>query len=214
LLMGFEPGNSPFPFPEWIEEELQEAPPLCNIKGVITIFDNIIINRDEKTLKIGNQVFHPGKVAITQLKNATSAALFACTAGHGITDPANLKSEESEVEFRSYIRDLIGTVTVEKAAGLTQTKIELAANKKGLNISTSFSPGYCEWSVAEQHKLFSLLPENCCGIKLSASSLMSPVKSVSGITGLGTDCNKINSQCYWCKDSNCIYGKIRRSKVA
>jgi hypothetical protein len=212
ILMGFEPNESPYPFPEWLKDELEGAPSLCNIKGGFDIFDDISVNQDDHLLRIKNQIFHPGKIAINLLKESTSAALFVCTAGHDISDPKKLKDGENE-EFRLYIRDLIGTVTVEKAVELIRGKIESEAKVKGLNISTSFSPGYCEWSVAEQHKLFSLLPENFCGIKLSSSSLMSPVKSVSGITGIGANCKKQYNQCYWCKDKNCIYGKIRRKKI-
>jgi len=212
LLMGFEPGQSPYPFPDWIKNELNAAPSLCNIKGGYLIFDDISINQDDHHLRIKNQLFHPGKIAINLLKEATSAALFVCTAGHDISDPEKMRNEESK-EFKTYIRDLIGTVTVKKAVESIRKKIESEAKTKRLNISTSFSPGYCEWNVAEQHKLFSLLPENFCGIKLSDSSLMNPVKSVSGITGIGTGCKKQYNQCYWCKDKNCIYGKIRRRKI-
>ena len=213
LLMGFEPGFSPYPFPEWIEKELQEAPALCSIKGGFKIYDNIKPDRINNSLHIDSQLFRPGKIALTQMKDATSAAVYACTAGHGITDVSRAKGKEGE-EMVSYIRDLIGSVAVEKAAELIQEKIELIAREKKLNISTPFSPGYCEWSVAEQQKIFALLPENFCGIKLSSSSLMSPAKSVSGITGIGANCKKQYSQCHWCTDKDCIYGKIKRRKIA
>ncbi|MCK7538940.1 MAG: hypothetical protein MZV63_52410 [Marinilabiliales bacterium] len=47
-------------------------------------------------------------------------------------------------------------------------------------ITNRFSPGYCGWDVAEQHKLFSFFKDNFCGITLTESALMNPVKSVSG----------------------------------
>jgi len=75
-----------------------------------------------------------------------------------------------------------------------------------------FSPGYCNWSMAEQQKLFSLLPPGFCGIQLSPSSLMHPIKSVSGIIGIGTSCKQKGYQCEWCNDKDCIYGRIRRQK--
>ena len=84
--------------------------------------------------------------------------------------------------------------------------------KSGLKISDSFSPGYCEWSVAEQQELFALLPENFCGVSLSESSLMWPIKSVSGMVAIGSDMEHKGYQCYWCTDKDCIYGKIKRQK--
>ena len=93
-----------------------------------------------------------------------------------------------------------------------QKELELDLRVKNLQISDRYSPGYCEWSVAEQQKLFSLLPENFCGISLSDSSLMTPIKSVSGIIGIGKDLKQKGYQCNWCNDQNCIYGRIKRQK--
>jgi hypothetical protein len=85
---------------------------------------------------------------------------------------------------------------------------------KELGISDRFSPGYCDWNVSEQHKLFNLLPESFCGIHLSESSLMNPIKSVSGIIGIGENLKQLGYQCYWCNDPNCIYGKTKRKKMS
>ncbi|MEI6755003.1 MAG: vitamin B12 dependent-methionine synthase activation domain-containing protein [Paludibacter sp.] len=51
----------------------------------------------------------------------------------------------------------------------------------------SYSPRHCSWHVREHKQLFSLFPEKPCGVGLNESSLMHPVKSVSGIIGLGKD---------------------------
>jgi len=83
----------------------------------------------------------------------------------------------------------------------------------GLHVSESFSPGYCSWDVAEQHKLFSFFPTNFCGITLSDSSLMKPVKSVSGIIGIGSDLNRKVHHCLICNDKTCMYGRIRREGI-
>ena len=100
----------------------------------------------------------------------------------------------------------------DKAAEKMAKHLKEYAQKKQMGISDSFSPGYCEWSVAEQQKLFSLLPDKFCGVQLSESSLMYPIKSVSGIIGIGTGVEQKGYQCNWCNDLNCIYGKIKRQK--
>jgi hypothetical protein len=41
---------------------------------------------------------------------------------------------------------------------------------------------------------------------------MHPIKSVSGITGIGKDCKQMGYQCNWCTDSDCFVGKIKRRK--
>jgi hypothetical protein len=54
-----------------------------------------------------------------------------------------------------------------------------------LALSLPFSPGYCDWPVTEQQKIFSLLPEGAAGVRLSAHSMMAPRKSISGVFGAG-----------------------------
>ena len=45
----------------------------------------------------------------------------------------------------------------------------------GIPHTNRFSPGYCGWHVNEQKLLFSLLPDNVCGITLNSSALMYPI---------------------------------------
>jgi hypothetical protein len=210
-LMGFEPGDSPDPFPDLIDEGLKITPEYTEIKGGFVIFEQIEVNREKTFIRVKEQFFSPGKIVTTQLKNATSAALFACTAGEQISKLAQ-EQISSGNEMLSYVIDVIGSTIADKTVEKLQQEIFSIVNKTGMNITDSFSPGYCNWSVAEQQKLFALLPDNFCGIKLSNSSLMHPIKSVSGIIGIGTNCKQKGYQCEWCNDKDCIYGRIRRQK--
>lgn len=210
-LLGFEDGIIPEPFPEIIEQALLDAPQFCTIKGGYKIFESIEINQKNASIKIENQLFLPSKVVTTQLKESTSVALYICTAGENISNHANKLISEGD-PMLSYIFDVIGSVTVEKATDKIQKLLELESKKLGLNISDRYSPGYCEWSVAEQQILFSFFPNNFCGISLSESSLMHPIKSVSGIIGIGAGLQQKDYQCRWCNDENCIYGKIKRQE--
>ncbi len=209
--MGFEPGQSPEPFSELIEQALQLAPEHCKITGAFKIFTEIDVHLQNETIQIENQLFSPGKIVVTQLKEANQLALFVCTAGAGISEFSNQKAAEGD-EMMAYVLDVVGSVTVDKAAGKLQKKILEEVRLSGFNITDPFSPGYCNWSVAEQHKLFSLLPSQICGITLSDSALMHPIKSVSGITGLGKNCKQMGYQCNWCTDRDCLVGKIKRRK--
>ncbi len=211
-LLGFEDGIIPEPFPEIIEQALLDAPLFCTIKGGYKIFESIEINQKNASIKIENQLFLPSKVVTTQLKESTSVALYICTAGENISNHSIEVSNQGD-PMLSYIFDVIGSVTVEKATDKIQKLLEIEVKKSGLNISDRYSPGYCEWSVAEQQKLFSFFPDNFCGVSLSESSLMSPIKSVSGIIGIGTGLQQKGYQCRWCNDKNCIYGKIKRRKT-
>jgi hypothetical protein len=79
-----------------------------------------------------------------------------------------------------------------------------------LQTTNSYSPGYCGWHVREQKQLFSLLPDNPCGIKLNNSRLMHPVKSVSGIIGLGIGIEQTPYACEICGLKGCFKKTIVR----
>jgi hypothetical protein len=211
-LLALDNNEIPEPFPTLVKKGLSDAPDYCEIKGGIKIIQSVVSDNQKGTLKIGNQLFLPAKIVMLQLKNATSIAVFACTAGSGISDYAKSVSEKGDLMF-GYVLDVIGSVIVEKAMRKIESELESDLNKAELYNSDCFSPGYCEWNVSEQQKLFNLLPKGFCGITLSGSSLMNPIKSVSGIIGIGPEMKKKGYQCYWCNDANCIYGKRNRSKM-
>jgi hypothetical protein len=182
---------------------------LCDIIEGYKTFESINIDICHHTIQIKDQTFYPSKIVTNQLKHSSSAALFICTAGEGISEYAKKISSESD-PILGYVSDVIGSVTVEKDMNRIQDRIKEEAQNKGFSISDRYSPGYCEWSVSEQKKLFSLLPENFCNVKLSESSLMHPIKSISGIIGIGKGLKQKGYQCHWCSDKDCIYGQLRR----
>jgi len=106
--------------------------------------------------------------------------------------------------LRAYIVDAIASETVEQVAGWLENKIADHAQERAWKITNRYSPGYCGWSVEEQHKFFSLLPDGFCGISLTPSALMIPIKSVSGVIGLGPEVNRGAYQCSICDLKDCF----------
>ena len=210
-LLGFEDNLLPEPFPEIIQQALNDAPNFCDLKGGYKIFDRVAINLKEESIQIEDKLFFPSKIVTTQLKNAKAAAVFICTAGAEISNHSSRVSKMGDAML-GYIFDVIGSVAVEKATEKIQEILKGELLKSKLGITDRFSPGYCEWNVAEQQKLFQLMPRGFCGVSLSQSSLMNPIKSVSGIIGIGTGLKEKGYQCQWCNDVNCIYGQIKRKK--
>jgi len=210
-LMGFEDGIIPDPFPELIEDALNSASSICNIRGGYKIFNSNECSIDKLSIRICEHAFNPSNIVITQFKNASSFALFICTAGSEILQHSKVVSQNGD-PLLGFVFDVIGSVSVEKATDKVQKSLENECLKSGLSISDRYSPGYCEWSVSEQQMLFALMPENFCGVSLSESSLMMPIKSVSGIIAIGSDLKQKGYQCHWCTEKNCIYGNIKRQK--
>lgn len=61
-----------------------------------------------------------------------------------------------------------------------------------------FSPGYCDWPVDEQQKIFGLLPAGAAGVQLSRDAMMSPRKSISGVFGVGPVAAVTEAACPCC----------------
>jgi hypothetical protein len=211
LLMGFQPGDVPDPFPDMIATALKEGPGLFEVKAGYRIFSPVHFRKDTLETEVGGHLFSTGKTVFNQIRKSSETAFFMATAGHKITDRCRQLNGSGDNMY-GYVLDVLGSVVVEKAAEKIMDELEAAVLSKGWHISESYSPGFCDWDVAEQQKLFALFPPGFCGISLSASSVMTPVKSVSGIIGIGPGLERNGSQCRLCTDMTCMYGRFRRGK--
>ena len=191
-----------------IEEILSESRSISNIKAQYTVFDDVEFDTDLKTISVNNLSFNVKKIVFTQLKKSESVALFLCTAGAEIGLRSRKAMQERDF-LRGYIYDVVGSNIVECAADLMQAELEKSMHDSGKMITNRYSPGYCGWDVAEQQKLFELIPDNYCGIKLTSSALMDPEKSISGIIGIGTSVKNNPYTCRLCSQKNCVYRSIR-----
>ena len=191
-----------------IEEVLQESKDICNIRAEYLIYPDIHLNDVDKSVDIGKINFQIKKIVFGQLKESDSVAVFLCTAGKEIGIRSRQAMHEKDL-IKGYIYDLVGSEVVEAAADMMQNDLEKNVLLSGKKITNRYSPGYCGWYVGEQHKLFQLVPDNFCGIRLTPSALMDPVKSVSGIIGIGEHVKMNPYTCGLCDMKDCIYRKKR-----
>jgi hypothetical protein len=209
IMLGFHAGNAPEPFPDMIASALQEAADLFDIKAGYRRITPVVFRKEMKQVEAGGFHFSPGKIIYSQIRKSVEAAFFVATAGQRVSERCRLLNKTGDTIY-SYVLDVLGSVVAEKAVEKMIVHIEEEAHSTGWHVSEPYSPGYCDWDVAEQQKLFSFFPPGFCGITLSPSSLMSPLKSISGIIGIGAELNRKGYQCKLCTDRNCIYGRIRR----
>lgn len=201
--LGYEEGNAPEPISGIIREILEKAPFYADIRGGYVILDHFEL-REKSRIIIDKVDFNAGKIITGSLRKSEKLAFFLMTAGSGIEDWSKEMSSSGD-PLAGYIIDLLGSETVEAAMDLMQEKIEAEMGKMGFRISNRYSPGYCGWLVREQQKLFALFPDRFCDIRLSPSSLMIPIKSVSGVIGIGRDVKKMAYMCQVCDMKDCIY---------
>jgi Vitamin B12 dependent methionine synthase, activation domain len=195
-----------------VEETLAESSDIINIKAQFKVFDDIHVDSTTKSLEINKIIFSVEKIVFSQVKKSESIAVFLCTAGEEIGLRCRKAMHERDF-LRGYIYDVIGSEIVEAAADLMQADLERKMYDSGKKITNRYSPGYCGWNVAEQHKLFGLIPDNYCGIKLTPSALMDPVKSVSGIIGTGKNVRYNPYTCRMCKQEDCAYRRMREKTI-
>jgi len=209
-MLGFPDGNLPEPFDEYVERAIHEAELLCDIRGAFCFSANSKFSANNSHILVEGLEFGIGKTVAKELRNATSAALFICTAGEGISCRSqDLLAGDDPV--LGYVFDLLGSMIVESAADKLQMEIKQMALSEGMLITNRYSPGYCNWSVADQHKLFSFFPEKCCGISLTESALMHPIKSVSGIIGMGEKVKFRDYTCDLCSLVECFHRSHHRT---
>ncbi len=165
-------------------------------------------NSTDKSVEINNLVFNIKKIVYGQIKGSDSVAVFLCTAGKEIGIRSRAAMKEGDL-LTGYIYDVIGSEIAEAASELMQENLRGALASEGKKITNRYSPGYCGWDVAEQHKLFQLMGDNFCGIKLNDSALMNPEKSVSGFIGIGEHVRYNDYTCGFCDMKDCIYRKAR-----
>jgi hypothetical protein len=203
-VIGYKEGENRELVTVLIEEILKESQELSNIKAQYSIFHDVQFDNDTKSVGINNMGFLVKKIVFGQIKKSDSVAIFLCTAGEEI-GILSRKAMQGKDILRGYLYDVVGSEIVEAAADLMQNELEKAAISSGKKITNRYSPGYCGWDVAEQHKLFQLVPDNYCGIKLTPSALMDPVKSISGIIGIGENVKSNPYTCSICDLKDCLY---------
>ena len=211
-VLGYKEGEDREIVTDLIEEILKEAGEICSIRAEYCICPEVQFDNTDKSIEVNNISFHLEKIVFGQIKKSDSVAVFLCTAGAEI----GIRSREAMQErdfLKGYIYDVVGSEIAEAAADLMQNELEKTVVSSGKKITNRYSPGYCDWDVVEQHKLFQLVPDNFCGIRLTESALMDPVKSVSGIIGIGENVKFNPYTCKMCDMKDCIFRKNRLSHV-
>jgi len=202
-MLGYENNTLPDDILAIVEEVMDEIAGCFDICGGYQIFDNVTFIKDENIIRFAETDFAVNKIVYQQLKKSEQIAVFACTAGNGVSHWSNQIMPVDPL--KGYIADILGSVVVEAAIDAIQKKMGEEMNRAGLKITNRYSPGYCGWHTGEQHKLFGLLPDTVCGIRLTESALMLPVKSVSGFIGIGANVRFNSYTCRICDAKFCVY---------
>lgn len=199
---GYDPQKAPAIFVSETERLLAGAMAILQPKCGFIVVPPEDVTVGSAAIQIHTTSFNTGKIIRRPLKNIGAAVLFiGSTGSHFENWLSDIKTENDP--FKTYCADLIGSILAEQVAGWVHGKVQAWAKEKKWSSSNRYSPGYCGWDVADQIKLFSFFPDNFCGVTVSQSALMKPVKSVSGLIGLGENIQREAYDCYRCNAQHC-----------
>ena len=141
------------------------------------------------------------------LSHADRAAVFLATAGPEIVALAEEMLAGRDT-LGGLIYNSIGSALAEAAVEhiVGRLRGELGP---GEDLTLRYSPGYCGISLAQQKTVFSLIDAASIGVELLPTYIMKPVKSVSGLIGIGPEngVHAFATPCERCPLADC---KMRR----
>lgn len=178
----------------------------CALPRYTYLFVPGTLDRTAATLTLGAErksLFQVGKIIAHQLQDATLFLIFTATVGEEFDLWMEQLKREGDM-LKVYIADAIGSALVEKVADLMEADLQSRLDSVDLHHTLRFSPGYCGWHLSGQKELFSLFPSSTpCGIRLTESCLMLPIKSVSGVIGVGKEVKPQQYSCGLCDYAMC-----------
>ena len=185
-----------------IDEYVEHAPHLIDPSYSYVIKD--IERVQGSTIVIEGWITFESQVLARLLEQCHKVAVFLVTIGEHLEEMAYQLAEDGLV-LQATVLDAIGSDAVERVDDFVQGKIAEAASAQGLVTSERFSPGYCDWNIAQQRKVFRTVDWNSAGIRLTKECLMIPRKSISGIIGIGPSNSNVENYnpCKACLKLDC-----------
>jgi hypothetical protein len=135
-------------------------------------------------------------------------AAAVCTIGEALERRVSALWEARELPLASML-DSVGSGAVESLAEYVNDLL-CQQGLPSLRVTNRISPGYGEWDVAEQRRLFRLCPGDAVGVHLNEACMMTPGKSISLMVGAGTAARVDHyfSQCARCWMRDCAYRRV------
>jgi hypothetical protein len=150
----------------------------------------------------GSTSLSVGRLIRMELRGSAAVAVFVATIGPRLEQTARALLAGGQL-LEGFVLDAVGSLAAEAVADATQNEVQAFAAAQGWKTTNRFSPGYCTWETGGQHALFSLLPARPAGVTLNDSALMMPLKSVSGVIGLGPAVEYRPYRCELCTLADC-----------
>ncbi|NDP20243.1 MAG: 5-methyltetrahydrofolate--homocysteine methyltransferase [Paludibacter sp.] len=187
-----------------LESVIDKAYQICRPQVAYIVCEGKLLS--QSFIELNDVKMKIGSIISGYLEQADQYAVFVATAGEEYDNYLKETKLSGDI-VAEFLADAVGSEIAEAAVRYVNEKIEEEGLKKDYVITKPYSPGYCGWNIREQVQLFSLFPTQPCGILLNDSCLMHPVKSVSGMVGMGSKVVETPYGCDTCSMQTCYKRK-------
>ncbi len=183
-----------------VRRAVEEAEGVLRPRGVYALY--AVAGMTDATLSLGEGVEFAGEIG-SFLRAAGRVAVFVTTVGSEITGAIESAWGSGDV-LRGTSADAVGSFAADRSAEALAGR--LSGNiGPGEALTPVYSPGYCGMDLGQQRLLFRLVDAGAVGVELLPSMLMRPIKSVSGLIGIGPkdEVEALGSPCARCPMMHC-----------
>lgn len=152
------------------------------------------------------QCLHVGRKLVRLLEGCQRVMPIVYTLGEDVCDLYRHYQQTGEY-VKGYICDILANWALDKT--LAEFRRYLTQSQGFRNLSFTISPGCCGWNIADQPTLFATVDAEMIHVKLTASQVMQPFKSISGLLAAGGEMVYPASECAYCGRKDCGYRKMR-----
>ena len=164
----------------------------------------IKVYREKSQILVESNVYFNGEFITKHLRNCTQAAVFLLTVGPTISKEIEGAFKENNY-LKAMVLDGVADQAIEKIIMQYRNQLVESINAEGLGITGFINPGHLDFGVDQQRSIFKILDGSKIGLSLTDSCLIMPIKSASGLFGLGKGIgiSKDNHNCQHCTIENC-----------
>jgi hypothetical protein len=136
-------------------------------------------------------------------------AAAVCTIGDALERRVSELWDARELPLAAML-DSVGSGAVESLAEYVNDVLCQDGVPAALAVTNRVSPGYGDWDVTDQRRIFGFVPGERIGVHLNDACFMTPTKSISLLVGAGRHARVDDyfSQCARCWMRDCAYRRV------
>lgn len=169
----------------------------------------IKVDEDWQKVYISDGKAWESRFVSTYMKGCDTMIVLVSTIGPKLPEEINKAFAQWDY-LRAMALDSIADNAIDNMNKQFWVKLVNRVKKEGKGITGMLSPGHSDWNIEQQKLLFELVDASAIGVSLTDSCLMMPIKSISGIYGIGKDIpiSKSSHNCDMCPIKGCFMREV------